>query len=300
MALRLRPALGASDRDDRTRWVEEVIGVPNERAERGSRGSDACLRETARRASRSQQLPTGPAHRHRTPNARSSAETAVRRPAAAPATPLEGARRRMRPTRASGACQTEEPDRKHNLGTRLGAHSWRSRPSPLCKRPDAWRSLVSSRGSKRAAVARRGRPGQEFVQGHVAYASPGFWTPGTSPGFGDRCTSRANARTPASAARCQTSRTAASPRWPPPRRRERACAVAQKDASGSRPATGLRWPRGAPRRDKRRLPLPRKPGSLESANGKCLGLPLPAGCDRDGPMRRAQGPRSQGRSIAAR
>ena len=35
-------------------------------------------------------------------------------------------------------------------------------------------------------------------------------------------------------------------------------AFAQKEASGSRPATGLRWPRGAPRRDKRRLPLSRQ------------------------------------------
>ncbi len=31
--LRPRTGAGASDRDDRTRWVEEVIGVPNERAE---------------------------------------------------------------------------------------------------------------------------------------------------------------------------------------------------------------------------------------------------------------------------
>jgi hypothetical protein len=34
-----------------------------------------------------------------------------------------------------------------------------------------------------------------------------------------------------------------------------ASAIAQEQASGSRPATGRRWPRGAPRRDKRRLPL---------------------------------------------
>jgi hypothetical protein len=43
-----------------------------------------------------------------------------------------------------------------------------------------------------------------------------------------------------------------------------ACAVAQEEASGSRPATGLRWPRGAPRRDKRRLPLSRTSGTLKT------------------------------------
>ena len=36
----------------------------------------------------------------------------------------------------------------------LGAHSWRSRSSPLCKRPDAWAALVSSRA--RASPRRPG------------------------------------------------------------------------------------------------------------------------------------------------
>ncbi len=42
-----------------------------------------------------------------------------------------------------------------------------------------------------------------------------------------------------------------------------ALASAQKEASGSRPATGLRWPRGARRRDKRRLPLSRRTRRVE-------------------------------------
>jgi hypothetical protein len=36
--------------------------------------------------------------------------------------------------------------RQAQVGDPLGAHSWRSRSSPRCKRPDAWQSLVSSRG----------------------------------------------------------------------------------------------------------------------------------------------------------
>ena len=45
----------------------------------------------------------------------------------------------------------------------------------------------------------------------------------------------------------------------------RAARIAQKEASGSRPATGLRWPRGARRRDKRRLWLSRSPSYLDAA-----------------------------------
>jgi len=46
------------------------------------------------------------------------------------------------------------PALQAQVGDPLGAHSWRSRSSPLCKRPDAWPSLVSSRA--RASPRRAG------------------------------------------------------------------------------------------------------------------------------------------------
>ena len=162
MALRLRPALGASDRDDRTRWVEEVIGVPNERAERGSRGSDACLRETrslhAALHDRSG-FPRAPriATEPQTLDQAQRQPCGARRPRQQHHWRERGGECAQRGPRALARQNRAGPQAQ--LGDPLGAHSWRSRPSPLCKRPDAWRSLVSSRGSKRAAVAPRG-PGR--------------------------------------------------------------------------------------------------------------------------------------------
>ena len=90
------------------------------------------------------------------PRARSSAATAVRRPAAASATPLEGTQRRMRPTRASALARQNSARTASTNRDPLGAHSGsgRSRSSPLCKRPDPWPSLVSSRA--RASPRRAG------------------------------------------------------------------------------------------------------------------------------------------------
>ena len=146
----------------------------NERAERGSRGQRCVSARHAHcvpRITHRRGFPRAPAHRHRTPNARSGAATAVRRPAAAPATPLEGVQRRMRPTRASGACQTEQG--------RTASTSWgparcscrRSRSSPLCKRAETWQSLVSSRGWN--GVARPPPGGSRKTTGSTATAVRG-------------------------------------------------------------------------------------------------------------------------------
>jgi hypothetical protein len=45
------------------------------------------------------------------------------------------------------------PAPQAHVGGPLGAHSWRSRSSPLCKRPDAWPALVRSRARASSRMA---------------------------------------------------------------------------------------------------------------------------------------------------
>ena len=111
---------------------------------------------TACRASRSQRLPAGPPRIATKPQTLDQAQRqpcGARRPRQqhrwrerGGECPQRGPRALARQNRAAPQAQVGDP---------LGAHSWRSRSSPLCKRRDAWQSLVSSRAraSPRRAAA---------------------------------------------------------------------------------------------------------------------------------------------------
>ena len=144
MALRLGPA--GRKRPRRSRSVgRRSYRRANERAERGSRGQ-RCV--SARHARRMPRITIAGASRGppRTATEPQTLDQAQRQPCGA-----RRPRQRHRWTERSGECAQRAP---RALARPTARTSWgparcscrRSRSSPLCKRADAWQSLVSSRG----------------------------------------------------------------------------------------------------------------------------------------------------------